>query len=318
MSVFTGGSDPVGFNNYLAQINYDFSIKRPVYQISYVNNQFLPLITTKFTDGTVPYTWGNNFYYERQRSASALFSFVKNRLFYEYDQQVLSFGIKTLNLANISSLEGLSPCPNQGNLNSLIALWQYSNARTYPYSISYEDGVSMSAMLERATPIVASDYTYTNYSGSFNNYYPLPLNHHVLALSATGYYSSGDYINQSNVTWRYGKIRGYRPTLLSGNKLAVGSLEYRFPIAYPENGGMYGNIFFDRIWANLFYDEGVAGFTPLSQLSLKRGLGGELNFNITSLWGLADFIFTFRYEKGLDDGGINSLGLVFNLGSLNI
>ena len=310
--IYTGGMDPLQQHLYYLNFGYDFEGNKPSYMLYYANNQFLPQISLSLADLSVPYDWSGRTYWERQREGSFAFSFLDNRVFAEYDRQVLSAGFRVMNLTSISTIENYFPRPNVGNLNSIFLSWNYLSSRSYPYSISPEDGLDLGGMVEMNLPDLKSDYNFTSYSASLRHYFRSPFQHQVLASALKGFYSRGDQLEQSNFTWRYLTLRGYPDTLFRGNKGLSLSLEYRFPLWYPEKALLYGYTFFDRVWADLFYDLGGATFDPLDKLTYKRGIGGELNLDTSSLWGSVPLTLKLVYAKGLDVGGVEKF--YFTLG----
>jgi hemolysin activation/secretion protein len=149
---------------------------------------------------------------------------------------------------------------------------------------------------------LGSDYAYTTYSLDADAYFSAPPAHHVVAPTLYGFYSQGQQLTQSNFTWDYLPIRGYPSTNMRGNKGVLLATEYRLPLWYTEKAVMYGYAFLDRVWAALFYDVGGAILGPVSNLSLKRSYGAELNFRTMFFWYLA-FDIKLGYAKGLDSGG---------------
>jgi Tol biopolymer transport system component len=310
-SIYLGSFDPLQQHLYYLNLGLD---GKPSYTLYYVNNQFWPQINVSVADRSVPYGWNGNgtTYWEREKDNVLLFSLFDNRVFSEYDRLAVTVGLHNINLTNLTSLGALVPAPNLGTLNSVLLGWRYLNSRSYPYSISPEDGLDLTLQLERFTPQLKSDYNFTNYIGKLNNYFKLPLQHQVLASTLTGFYSRGDQLAQGNFSWRYINVRGYAGTTIRGNKGALASLEYRFPLLYPEFGLYYGTTFFDRLWGDLFFDEGGATFGRFDSSVLLRGVGGELNLSINSGWGFYGLVVTLGYASGLDQGGSNYY--YFNLG----
>jgi Tol biopolymer transport system component len=300
--VSTSGSDVLGEHNYLVQIGYDFIAERPQYNVSYANNQFLPQITLALNDVAVPYDWEDTTLWMRDSSQSAALSFYDNRVFYEWDRQVFSLGYEQTNISNIGSLEIYSVQPDLGNIKGVFAQWSYLSSRQYAKSISPEDGIDLSLRVSLNSSDLGSDYSFTNYSAALSTYFAAPGKHHVIAPTLYGFYSKGDQLTQSNYSWRYLPLRGYPSTNLAGNKGVLLSTEYRFPLVYPEVGFMYGYLFFDRIWADLFFDVGGATFAPVSELTFKRSAGLELNLDILS-FQYAAVTLKLGYVKGFDENG---------------
>lgn len=300
--VYTQGSDILSQHNYVLQLGYDFEAERPQYSFLYNNNQFLPQISFMHTDVAVPYSWDSSTLWMREKYGLVSFSFYDYKVFSDWDLQALAIGYEQTNIGNISSIESLSTRPSMGNINGILAAYRYSSARRYAKSISSEDGIDMTLRIDWNSRDLGGDYSYTNYSASASTYFPTLANHHVLAPTLYGFYSKGELLEQSNFTWKYLPIRGYPSTNLRGNKGALLSTEYRFPILYAEKGFMYGYTFFDKIWGNVFYDIGGADFGSISDLKLKRSYGAELNIDTLMFW-YAGATLKLGYVKGIDEDG---------------
>jgi Tol biopolymer transport system component len=313
-SVYIAGADPIGQHTYYLNGGYDFSAGRPFYSFVYANNQFLPQITLGLYRLTVGYDWSGQTYWEEQQEADLLFSFFNNRVWKEYDKMAFTVGLGAMNLSSITDPTVLTPpLPDRGNLNSLILAWRYMSTRSYAASISHEDGIDLSLKAELFTPSLQSDFAFTNYSASLSNYNRLPLPHHVLATKLNGFASRGYQMRQSNFNYKYINVRGYPYGNLAGDKGASLSLEYRLPLGYPENGPLYGFTFFDRLWGALFFDCGNATYGRAAEMTLKRGVGAEINIDWSTFWSYYLFSFKFGYAKGLDSGGTESFYLNIGL-----
>ncbi|MBI5079015.1 PD40 domain-containing protein [Candidatus Saganbacteria bacterium] len=293
-SIYVGGMDSLTQHLYYLNFGYDFGGNKPSYAFYYANNQFLPQITVSLSDASVPYDG----YWEREREAILLLSFRDNRVFTEYDKQSWTFGLQAVNLTNINH-----PRPTGGNLNAFVLGWNYSSVRRYLSSISPEDGMEAGGKVEAHSSLLGSDFTFNNYSASLKAYFKTFLPHCVLTPDLKLFYSRGDQLEPGNFTWRYLFVRGYPGAFLKGNKGASFSLEYRFPLWYVEKGWFYGYAFLDRVWGNVFFDAGGAAFGTLDKLTIKKGAGAEINFDVSGFWWYLPVTLKLGYAKGLDEGG---------------
>ncbi|MCU0641659.1 MAG: hypothetical protein MUC35_06170 [Candidatus Margulisbacteria bacterium] len=312
-SVYLAGIDPLGQHLYSLTGGWDFAAGKPFYALAYVNNQYAPQINLGLYRYTVGYDWSGQAYWEEQQAASLLFSWFQNRLFREYDKQAFTIGLESINLSSVTDPAGLTPpFPDRGTLNGVILGWRYLNTRAYAASISNEDGFDLSCKVESYTPNLNSAFAFTNYSGVLSSYFRLPPAHHVLAARVNGFASRGHQMAQGNFNYKYINVRGYNYGDLTGDKGAAGSLEYRFPLGYPENGPLYGMTFYDRFWGALFFDLGNATAGRITEMPLKRGIGAELNIDWSAFWSYYLFSFKIGYARGLDSGGTEQI--YFNLG----
>ncbi|MFC1637522.1 hypothetical protein ACFL1W_00725, partial [Candidatus Margulisiibacteriota bacterium] len=301
-SIYTQGSDILGLHQYQLTYGYDWQSERSSYSFLYVNNQFVPQLSFQFTDNPVSYSWYGTTLWMRHAFSQIACTLYDNRVFSEWDRLALAVGYEQTLVTNIDSLASFSTPPDLGGIRGLLMALRYANARRYEKSISYEDGIDATVQVQMNSSALGSDYTYTTYSLDADAYYSSPLARHVLAPSLYGFYSKGEQLEQSNFSWDYLPLRGYPSTNLRGNKGVLLKTEYRLPLWYAEKSVMYGYTFLDRVWAALFFDVGGAILGPVSNLSLKRSYGAELNFNTLSFWYLpADL--TLGYAKGLDAGG---------------
>jgi len=301
--IYTTGSDVLNKHMYFLAYNYDWEGEKAQYGLTYVNNQFLPQVVCQMLDNSVAYSWENSTLWMREKYGLFSISLYDNRVFSEWDRQVVSIGYEHTNIDNIGSIESFSTQPSLGNVNGLFVAWRYLNARQYAKSISYEDGMDLSVTVTLNSADLGSDYSYTNYSVSGSSYFPALVKHHVFAPTLSGFYSQGEQLNQSNFTWRYLPLRGYSSTNMRGNKGVSLQNEYRFPISYPETGLYYGTTFFDKIWADVFYDIGGATSEAVSNLRFKASYGFELNFDTSFGWDYLALTLKLGYVKGLDVGG---------------
>ncbi|OGC05062.1 hypothetical protein A2276_03855 [candidate division WOR-1 bacterium RIFOXYA12_FULL_43_27] len=308
-SIFTTSFDSLTHHAYEMQLSYDAKAERPIYEIYYANNQLFPQIFLEAIDFPVNYRWDNNskIYWERYLSQAVYASFPKYALFSEYDSQAITCSFENINLNNITSLDALTAIPATGNVRGVGLGYSYSNSRTYAVSISPEDGIDLYLSSKFYSKALGSDYSFTNYSISSNQYLPTPVPHHILAFSETGFLSRGEQLSQSDFTWRYLTLRGYPTTYFSGSKGGKATLEYRFPVAYMENGLSYGLTFFDRAFGKFFFDVGGSTFGNVSNIYLSKSAGGEISLSTVNGFGYVPIVLTLGYAVGMDPGGEGKL-----------
>ena len=301
-SVYLWGSDILGQHQYNLQYGYDFKANRPGYELLYTNNQFLPQLTLRLSETAAAYAWESATLWLRNTYGQVSVSLYDNRVFSEWDRQVVSVGYEQTNITNITSITAYTTKPSLGNINGAFVAWRYHNTRKYRKSISYEDGIDLTARVTSNSRSLGSDYAYTTYSANLASYFKMPGPHHVLTPTLYGFYSSGEQLAQSNFSWNSLPVRGYSGTSLQGNKGVSLITEYRFPIGYVERTVLYNSTFLDRIWGDVFVDVGGATFSPPGSLNLKRSYGAEFNMN-TLLAGYFYLTSTIGYVNGVDAGG---------------
>ena len=301
----TGGLDSLQHHVYNIQAGYDWRAKRPSYYVEYINNQLLPQVAVAASDVAVPYSWDSNTvtYWERQRNAGLFVSLLDNRVLHYYDRQSLTLGYQCTHLSNITPLSALIEQPDLGDLAGAILVYRYNSLRSYGYSIAPEEGVSLFGRLDLYSKNLGGRFDLTTYQAGGSTYLGMPVKHNVLKLMLNGFYGRGDRIVQTDLTSAHFSVRGYPYGLPSGNKAVAGTMAYYFPISYPEVGLGYGYMFFDRLFANFFYDQGGVTNGGLSALDWRRGVGGELILSTVNGFGYFPLNLTLGYAKGLDKGG---------------
>lgn len=118
---------------------------------------------------------------------------------------------------------------------------------------------------------------------------------HSIALSG-----SWQETDTSNRTFsnRFANSRGYTDYYFS--RMWKGSVNYHFPIVYPDRG--FGNIiFFQRVRGNAFYDFTKVFSRDKSATRDLRSMGAEIYFD-TKVWNELPVSFGFRVSHLLDDG----------------
>lgn len=302
--VNTAGMDSLQQHVYLLQAGMDWKAKRPSYYATYLNNQFLPQVSLVASDIAVPYDWDSNTrtYWERQRLGGVFLTLYGNRVFSYFDRQAVSLGYVGLNLINITSLETLANQPALGDLKGVSLIYSYTNRRSYGYSVAPEEGVALSGRVDMYSRDLGSKFALTTYLLQGSTYWSMPLKHNVLGLNLAGFYGRGDRIVQTDYTKQAIFVPGYVNNP-SGNKAVFGSLNYYFPISYPEVGLGYGYFFLDRISGKFFFDQGGVSSGAIEDMLWQRSAGAELNFSTLNAFGNIPLSIVFGYAKGLDKGG---------------
>ncbi|MBX6362775.1 MAG: PD40 domain-containing protein [Gemmatimonadetes bacterium] len=160
-----------------------------------------------------------------------------------------------------------------------VASVAFANAQSYPFSISRENGVSLSATARRrwdtSPDSIAGTYSEATAWGAAYQGIPLfGFAHHVLALRASALLRSGPGAEPHAVGgpsggsaslgvttlggFRFLPIRGFDDGVRYGTRAWTGSLEYRVPIALVGRGLGVSPYYLDRIAASAFLDAGDA------------------------------------------------------------
>lgn len=299
LMIYTGGTDILMNHLYFFQGGYDWTAKRPEYSLLYRNNQFLPQIVLQLAEFSYPYVTSNNdYYWEFQKHRRIYFTFYDYGITDIYSQGAVVFGLKNLEITNISSREIYSPQPDIGNLTGITWGLRFTRLKSYIYSISPEEGIDFTMFGNYYLKDLGSDFSITNYLCTLKAYRPSIFQHHVFLASLDLSYSLGDTLSQgicdTNLTMRIGKT-------LSSRKNLITSLEYRFPLSYPQSGYGFGYMFFDRLWGNLFFEAGGETNQSLENISLESTIGAEIAVDTSMMYGYIPFTFKLGYARSLKD-----------------
>lgn len=190
----------------------------------------------------------------------------------------------------------------------------YSSVRTYPFSISPQDGFLLSGTAEghrytRAFREGEDPTGYLRLVGRGRAYRGFPVwgfARHALAGRAAAGAETGSRSPGFRVGGAGGApsplpglelggsptfpVRGYAEAAQSGNRAFSATAEYRFPVALVERGVRLLPVFLDRVWGDLFADVGAAwcadtcdGRLPNAPTAPRPlwSVGGELGVDFT-------------------------------------
>jgi outer membrane protein assembly factor BamA len=198
--------------------------------------------------------------------------------------------------------------------------YQYNNSRRYDFSISPEHGRTIEIGYERMDKSLGSDFELNKYTADWHEYVNFPWKHHVLLVRGFAGSSTGDVIPQRafqlggdmpgditlNVDDQTVHLRGYPVNAFRGQKAALATLEYRFPLQNLETGSGTTPFFFRRVHGAVFAEAGNAWDRTFESSDLKRSVGAEVRFDMYLFYYLP---ITLRLGGafGLDEEGISQL-----------
>ena len=233
---------------------------------------------------------------------------------------MLTLGYQRKDLSPLTKLPpwpGYSgPLPAEGDLASGRASYLYNSARRYAFSISPEQGRTFETGAERFDRSLGSDFEFTKYTADWHEYLNLWWRHHVLLLRVFGgtstgqappqgaYQLGGDNPGDITITLddQTVTLRGYPVNVLRGQKAALGSLEYRFPITTMEQGSDTKPFYYRRLHGAVFAEAGSAWDGAYHGADLRRSVGAEARLDMTLAYYLP-LTIRFVVAKGLDQGG---------------
>ncbi|HEY6475745.1 MAG TPA: BamA/TamA family outer membrane protein [Polyangia bacterium] len=220
---------------------------------------------------------------------------------------------------------GITIKPQTGPAADLRLSWSFSNAHSWQYSISNQEGRGINLTLRLSDPTLGGKFTMTEIDWSWTEYATPPWARlHALAFITQGGFSMGDH-RQFFSLGGYGDqdvlrsillkqqafafLRGYPANVVSGDSFLVASAEYRAPLLWIERGYQTFPLYLRRIWGAAFVDAGNAFQGPFHVGGVKTDAGLETHLLFSGGWYLEPQI-TLGYAHGFQSGGGNQLYFV--------
>src|SRR5262249_49097034 len=186
--------------------------------------------------------------------------------------------------------------PEVGRDGKLFVVWAFTNAHSWPYSISAQEGRRLQLSLQISEPALGGRFHTTEVSWAWTEYLTPPWARlHALALLYSGGVGIGDkraafglggFVEQDLVRSIFLNrrqcclfLRGYPASSVVGDQYHLASLEYRAPLVWIERG--YGTfpLYLRRINGSVFTDAGNAFDGPFRFGDVRYGVGAELRFD---------------------------------------
>ncbi len=205
----------------------------------------------------------------------------------------------------------------------LRSAWQINTSRSYGYSISREDGVSVGVTGEWVRQALGSFADATTATADARAYLPGFARRHVVALRLAGGSSSGDptagrtflmggdYPGAGDVDFDSRAIslmRGFPDASFAGSHVALLNAEYRFPIARPQRGVGTWPVFLHTVHAAIITDVGETWTRTFNAEAIKVSAGAELSADIIGGYSLP-FTITAGAAWGHDASGVRVDGV---------
>jgi hypothetical protein len=201
---------------------------------------------------------------------------------------------------------------------ALAAAWTIDTTRRYGYSVSAEHGIRAGATAEAFKETGDDDRTAQDFTADVRAYVPLGFSRAVLALRAAGGTSSGapgvrrlfrlggndgDPSPGAFGDDAVGLLRGFENGEFAGTHVALGNLEARIPLGWPQRGWGTWPIFFRNVHATAFADVGNAWRDTASWADAKIGAGGEFSTDVVVFYGVP-LTWTAGVAWGHDGAGV--------------
>jgi Tol biopolymer transport system component len=220
---------------------------------------------------------------------------------------------------------GITVKPAIGPYADLKLGWSFSDAHSWPYSISGQEGRNLHLNLRLSDPVLGGRFRTTEVSGSWTEYLTPPWAHlHALALLAAGGFGIGDTRDFFNLggyaaqdvlrsvllnQYQYAALRGYPSNFVSGDSYLQLTAEYRAPLVWIEHGYDTFPFYLRRIWGVVFSDLGNAFQGAFRPQDLKLDTGAEAHFEFNVAYALNAQV-QLGYAHGFATGGGEQLYFV--------
>jgi Tol biopolymer transport system component len=223
---------------------------------------------------------------------------------------------------------GITVPPETGPAANLFVSWSFSNAHSWPLSISLQEGRRLQLSLQISDPALGGKFHTTEVRWFWTEYLTPPWARlHALALLYSGGVGIGDkrsffgiggfvqqdllralFLNQPQGCCTF--LRGYDPNALVGDQFHLLSAEYRAPLLWFERGKDTFPIYLRRLHGAIFADAGDAFFGALKLGDIHYGVGAELRLDAVFVYAVEANI-QLGYARGLSKDGGDHIYLVF-------
>jgi hypothetical protein len=315
------GKDILEHHEYSVGLLYGLESQNISFDAEYINMQFSPTIHLFGYD--LPEGYSDLFqntegkekeYFERQQG------FGVNILLPVYRTRNSTLSLRTgyeyQKLSALTDLETLSaPLPDEGTLSGASAGIVFDRPGTFRYP-DEQAGQLLLLKYTRYDESLGSDFDINEFTGELDIRLKVPvMRTHLLNFRAAGGLSNEDILEQG--VFQLGGflfeqpphilerpqffLRGYEENAFAGDRVVVGTVEYRFPLWSPQRTVWGGRIFWDSIATRVFYETGDAWKNDERDLELKHSVGGELTLNLGVYYGRFPLSLGVGFAQGLDN-----------------
>lgn len=313
LGLVTVGQDVLMQHYAYLNAGWSLGVNRPYYVLSYTNDQLPPTLSLGLSDLPARYrlSTGQGLAYDAWQhttggSLALTFPGQPNKILNNYwvQGQSITLGASAQQVdwlgARPAAGGDLGPvpaalleapgAPRPGPRRSLFARYQFADNYRSGYAVSPESGQVLGLDYEKGLAVAGGGYD--RVSADYRRYRELPWKHHVLAWRLAGGVNAGRpdgdfYLGGAGSTGlvtlidqRYiggpdaVALRGYNQGQLTGDRMAMTSLEYRFPLLEVQRGAGTWPAFMRRLAGATFADVGWAGRGALRN-DPHLGLGVE-------------------------------------------
>jgi len=330
LGIFTEGTDAAGFHSFFARLGFSLTEGYVNADFSYTVRRLPPDLSLSLFRRVVPRRGfvvnGEALPYVEDLYGGRLSaSYVIPRSFYS-NRVRASYGLTWAR--SLTDFNGrLDPnfpppsFPPTGPNADIRLSWSYNDVRRQAFDYTPSEGRTLRASLSFAHPGIGSRFQSIIASWSIRRFIELPwAQHQVLAVrygggagkdsrGERGIFALGGFPDISLVEQilkfeQLGGValRGYPAFSIVGNRFQLVQTEYRFPLTRVLRGPETVPVFFDRMYALVFFDYGNAYFGPLNFNDFRKGTGLELLMDFT-LGYVRSYSLRLGFAYGLDRGG---------------
>jgi hypothetical protein len=282
----TTGFDALGRHAYTVTGGWAVPRNRADLQFDYTYSRWWPALFVSASDDTD--AWREGHIRSRELNAGVLLPWRRVR----WNTSVLAAG--SISRDDFERSSEAFPARADRRRDALRLGWSASSARAYPYSISGEEGASLSIVSEFASGGSGDRGTATSVAGSLRGYLRAWPRHGVVAVRLAGATSGGDPRVRREFSAggsgpqgggfdigvdAVGLLRGFDDDDLFGRSVALLNADYRFPLGWPQRGSGTLPVFLRAVHGAVFIDLGHAWEGRLRADDLRRSVGGELSFD---------------------------------------
>ncbi|HTI37806.1 MAG TPA: hypothetical protein VL484_09625 [Vicinamibacterales bacterium] len=282
----TAMTDVLGRHGYAAQAAWS-SRARPDWSVSYAYDRWRPTLFANYSDDTDPVRGGE--FRSEQFQGGAVLPFRRLRR----TETLFS----TLDVEH-DSLRCDGPCRTRTTTSSRTAVqagWLHDTRRLYGYSISVEEGHSVSGAFETTVDAFGSSVDAQAAVFDARAYQRLAGSHVVLASRAAAALAWGP-VEQRRVFSAAGSgpagggfgfdrdaiglLRGFNSDDVVATRAAVVNIDLRLPIVRAERGTGPIPVFVRTVHGALFVDAGTAWDASFAAGDVRTSAGGELSMDL--------------------------------------
>ncbi len=297
----TSGFDALGRHAYIATGAWAVPRNRPDWQLDYTYSRWSPTLFARASDTVAG--WRDGERRSRELTAGALLPVRRVR----WSSTTLAAFHASRDVLDCPTCE--TPVVDTARRSAVQLGWSLSNAKSFGYSVSAEEGAGVSVTGELARRALGGDGDAGAAVAEARGYWRMLPRHAVVAARVAGATSWGDRRLRRVFDaagsgaqsagfdvgpGAIGLVRGFSSADLFGFHAAVVNLDYRFPIAWPQRGVGTWPVMLRSIHGALFADAGQAWDGSRANARTRQSFGVELS---------ADTVLGYSLPLTLTAGG---------------